>query len=64
MSGADVAGLADEGADWRREILHIPDGTARISTSADPRLPIPGTVLVRQYKGRTVRATVLDDAGG
>lgn len=27
----------------------------------DPRLPIPGTVLAREYKGRTVRVTVLDD---
>ena len=27
---------------------------------ADPRLPMPGTVLTREYKGRQVRATVLD----
>lgn len=27
----------------------------------DPRLPMPGTALVRQYKGRTVRVVVLGD---
>ena len=27
----------------------------------DPRLPMPGTVLVRDYKGRQLRLTVLDD---
>jgi hypothetical protein len=29
--------------------------------SEDLRLPIPGTVLAREYKGKTVRVTVLDD---
>jgi hypothetical protein len=32
-------------------------GTLRIS--ADRRLPMPGTVLTRQYKGRTVVVTIL-----
>lgn len=27
----------------------------------DPRMPPPGTAVVRQYKGRTIRAVVLDD---
>ncbi len=27
----------------------------------DPRLPSPGTVIVREYKGRELRLTVLDD---
>jgi DUF2924 family protein len=27
----------------------------------DPRLPVPGTVLTRAYKGRVLRVTVLDD---
>jgi hypothetical protein len=27
----------------------------------DPRLPMPGTVLTREYKGRVLRVTVLDD---
>jgi len=29
--------------------------------SNDPRMPPPGTALVRQYKGRTIRAVVLED---
>ncbi len=29
--------------------------------SSDQRLPIPGTVLTRKYKGKTVSVTVLDD---
>jgi len=33
----------------------------RIATPADGRLPVPGTVLVREYKGQTIRVTVLDD---
>jgi hypothetical protein len=27
----------------------------------DPRLPAPGTVLIRQYHGREIRVLVLDD---
>ena len=27
----------------------------------DPRLPVPGTVIVRDYRGRQLRLTVLDD---
>ena len=27
----------------------------------DPRMPPPGTAVVRQYKGRTIRAVVLED---
>jgi hypothetical protein len=27
----------------------------------DPRIPPPGTALVREYKGRTIRAVVLED---
>ncbi|MCL2646852.1 MAG: DUF2924 domain-containing protein [Phycisphaerales bacterium] len=29
--------------------------------SNDPRMPPPGAALVRQYKGRTIRAVVLED---
>jgi len=32
----------------------------RLSRPDDPRLPMPGTVLSREYKGRTVQVTVLD----
>ena len=27
----------------------------------DPRLPAPGTVLTREYKGKTIRVTVKED---
>jgi hypothetical protein len=30
------------------------------SPSHDPRLPIPGTILTREYRGRTVQVMVLD----
>lgn len=30
-------------------------------SSGDPRLPSPGTALVRQYKGQTIRVLVLSD---
>jgi len=33
----------------------------RAPKTLDPRLPVPGTVLTRRYKGRTVQVTVLDD---
>jgi len=29
----------------------------------DPRLPAPGSAIVRQYKGRTIRAVVLEGGG-
>lgn len=44
-----------------------PAAPARVVTvaspeaAADPRLPPPGTVLIRPYKGATVRVTVLAD---
>ena len=33
---------------------------ARISVSHDNRLPMPGTVLTREYKGQTIQVMVLD----
>jgi len=30
----------------------------------DPRLPAPGSAIVRQYKGHTIRAVVLEDGKG
>ncbi|MGE3108526.1 MAG: DUF2924 domain-containing protein [Phycisphaerales bacterium] len=30
----------------------------------DPRLPPPGSAIVRQYKGRTIRVSVLADGEG
>lgn len=32
---------------------------AEIRVSSDKRLPMPGTVIIREYKGRTVAVTVL-----
>ena len=46
-----------------REVFASSGGTAvtrRLATSHDPRLPMPGTLLVREYKGETVTVTVLD----
>jgi hypothetical protein len=34
--------------------------TRRLPVSPDRRLPIPGTVLTREYRGETVTVTVLD----
>lgn len=36
----------------------------RSHTARDPRLPSVGSVIVRQYKGETVRVTVLPDGDG
>ncbi len=33
----------------------------RVNASQDRRLPLPGTVLVRRYRGETVQVTVLDN---
>lgn len=40
--------------------------TRSVSTAAlrDPRLPPPGSAIVRKYKGRTIRVVVLDDGEG
>ena len=37
-----------------------PSVCGRIEAPPDSRLPVPGTVLVREYKGRTIRVTVLE----
>jgi len=36
-------------------------GDVRVSPSADPRLPLPGTVLVRRYRGKDVVVRVRQD---
>ncbi len=36
-------------------------GVAPVPRVRDPRLPSPGTVLTRPYRGRTIAVTVLDD---
>src|SRR5690606_27346483 len=35
--------------------------TSKIETTHDPRIPLPGTILTRDYKGRTLQVTVLPD---
>jgi len=51
----------------RRTNMTADDGTPRASVTGtvacptDSRLPMPGNVLTREYKGRTVRVTVLQD---
>ena len=35
--------------------------TGQISTSHDPRVPLPGMLLTREYKGRELNVTVLPD---
>jgi hypothetical protein len=41
--------------------MAAPSIVTHAAVSTDPRLPAPGTALVRQYKGRTVRVVVLAD---
>lgn len=62
-----AAALADD-ADLRVRppkglIDHAPRGRTVVApmTPRDPRLPSPGTVVRRVYKGRTLLVTVLDD---
>ncbi len=35
--------------------------TSRISNGRDPRLPMPGTILAREYQGRDIVVKVLDN---
>ncbi|GAB4554523.1 MAG: DUF2924 domain-containing protein [Phycisphaerales bacterium] len=43
---------------------HTVSATVRDEQRRDPRLPSPGTAIIRQYKGRTIRVIVLDDDEG
>ncbi len=52
--------LADEAALRLLPAVSRP-AMARRATPRDPRLPMPGTVLTREYRGRTVTVTVLGD---
>ena len=48
-----------------RRLKGATEPSAAISTrweSRDDRLPPPGTLLTRQYKGRTIAVRVLDEA--
>ena len=53
-------------ADIRMTIpkTHLPPGTGAVATKVvrrDTRVPLPGTVLTRPYKGRVVTVTVLPE---
>ncbi len=50
-SGAFRAGLAS----------HARTATHAFGRAHDPRVPMPGTILTREYKGRVLRVTVLDE---
>lgn len=39
----------------------VPMGSGKLKTKRDPRLPRPGTVITRAYRGRELRLTVRDD---
>lgn len=43
---------------------HTVAATVRDGQRRDPRLPSPGTAIIRQYKGRMIRVIVLDDGEG
>jgi Protein of unknown function (DUF2924) len=63
---ARAAELADD-ADLRvvpprtATVLAVPRSTSEMSPSADPRLPAPGTVRSRPYKGEMLEVKVLAD---
>jgi Protein of unknown function (DUF2924) len=44
----------------KRRIPLAHAGVTRIVSNHDPRLPMPGTVLVKEYRGRTIQVQVLD----
>jgi hypothetical protein len=59
---ARIVELSQEG--FRR--AQIPRGFTPVASRPaaprrDPRLPLPGSTVVRKYKGQDVRVTVLDD---
>lgn len=51
-------GATETGALPAKERTVVARFTGRVR---DPRLPVPGTVLTRKYKGKTVKVTVLDE---
>lgn len=51
---ADLRLLAPKGASGKTEVRPF-------TPSQDRRLPMPGAVLTREYKGRTISVTVLDE---
>lgn len=58
---ADVRVRAPAGAFDAGLPSHTRTQRQEFSRPHDPRLPMPGTVLTREHKGRVLRVTVLDD---
>lgn len=64
-NGADIRVMAPKTLVCPPQVGEIVTATRPVTAEADPpndsRMPPPGTALVRTYKGRTIRAVVLDD---
>lgn len=62
---AELARDADLRVRPPKDLLACPEGgttvTVAMAASTDPRLPAPGTLLRRQYKGRTHTVLVLEN---
>ena len=41
--------------------MHSRTTTGTLNSPRDPRLPLPGTLLVREFRGRTIVVKVLDE---
>jgi hypothetical protein len=61
--GAELRSRISENASRRRGAIP-PDGTASsvVGQTHDARLPMPGSLIVKKYKGRTLVVKVLDEA--
>ena len=57
---AELAQDADLRLKPRREKSNVTVSTAAKTAARDERLPIPGTILVRQYAGQTLQVQVLE----
>ena len=55
---AELAGDSDLRVTAPRGQAPDADGSQPVRSLRDPRLPMPGTVITRRYKGRLVRVTV------
>ncbi len=73
MQANEYGGLSAEAVQRAREIANFADlrltapragaGPAPVAppSPADKRLPMPGTILTREYKGRVLQVEVMDD---
>jgi hypothetical protein len=76
MQANQYGGLSERALQRARELANLADlrltaprtgnsavtaATALPPATVDKRLPKPGTILTRQYKGRTLQVEVLDD---